>query len=202
MDTARYVLAVVCLVGFPPAIVYWLILHPFVDFWRGVGRTTTYMALAIVFVAVGVAVYLVRAPLLAVEYGTNRSLWIPAALCYAAAVWIQLKIRKQLTFHVLAGAPELEKGGAGGRLLADGLYARVRHPRYTGVILGVAAFALFTNYLAIYALVPASALGLGLIVRLEERELAERFGEEYERYRARVPMFIPRGLRTPGSPPP
>lgn len=192
MDTARYVVAVICLVGFPPAIIYWFILHPLVDFWRRLGRTATYVVLAIVFVAVGVAVYLVREPLLVVDYGTNRMLWIPAAVCYAATVWIQLRIRKQLTFKVLSGAPELEKGGAGGTLLREGLYARVRHPRYAGVILGLLAFALFTNYLTIYLLVPLSALALALLVRLEERELADRFGEEYERYRARVPMFIPR----------
>ena len=192
MDSVRYVLAVACLVGFPPAIVYWFVLHPFVDFWRSVGRTRTYIVLALVFVAVGVAVYLVSGPLLAVEYGTNRWLWIPAAVCYGATVWIQLRIRKQLTFRVLVGVPELEKGGTGGTLLADGLYGRVRHPRYAGVILGLLAFALFTNYLAMYALVPLTALGLALIVRLEEPELAERFGEEYERYRARVPMFVPR----------
>jgi protein-S-isoprenylcysteine O-methyltransferase Ste14 len=192
MDTARYVLAVICLVGFPPAIIYWLILHPFIDFWRSVGRSATYVVLAIVFIGVGVAAYLVRDPLLAVDYGTNRWLWIPAAACYGVTVWIQMRIRKQLTFRVLAGAPELEKGGKGGTLLAEGLYARMRHPRYTGVILGVSAFALFTNYLAVYLLIPISALGLALIVRLEERELAERFGEEYARYRARVPMFFPR----------
>lgn len=192
MDKARYVVAVLCLVGFPPAIVYWFILHPFVDVWRGLGRTVTYIVLAIVFVAVGVAVYLVRDPLLGVDYGTNPWLWIPAALLYVATVWIQLRIRKQLTFRVLAGVPELEKGGKGGTLLADGLYARMRHPRYTGVILGVSAFALFANYLGTYLLIPICALGLALLVRLEERELAERFGEEYARYRARVPMFFPR----------
>lgn len=192
MDTVRYVLAVACLVGFPPAIIYWFVLHPFVDFWRSVGRTGTYIVLALVFVAVGAAVYLLRGPLLAVEYGTNPWLWIPAAVFYAATVWINLRIRKQITFRVLAGVPELEKGGTGGTLLADGLYGRVRHPRYTGVILGLSAFALFTNYLAVYLLVPLSAVGLALLVRLEERELAERFGEEHARYRARVPMFLPR----------
>jgi protein-S-isoprenylcysteine O-methyltransferase Ste14 len=31
-----------------------------------------------------------------------------------------------------------------------------------------------------------------VIVRLEERELHDRFGAEYDAYRARVPRFIPR----------
>ena len=192
MDTARYVLAVAGIVGLPPAIVYWLILHPFVGFWRKAGKTVTYVTLTIVFIAVGGAVYLVRDPILAVDYGTNRWLWIPAILCYLATVWIQIRIRRQLTFRVLAGVPELDEDGKGGTLLMDGLYARIRHPRYTAVIVGMLAFAFFTNYLAMYVLVPVSAFGLALIVRVEERELEARFGEEYRQYRARVPMFIPR----------
>lgn len=155
----------------------------------------TYLVLALMFIAVGVAIYLVRDPLLAVDYGTNRWLWIPSVLCYGATVWIQIRIRKQLTFRVLAGVPELDEDGKGGTLLAEGLYGRMRHPRYTAVILGLLSFAFFTNYLGMYLLVPLSAVGLWLIVRLEERELAERFGEEYARYRARVPALFPR----PGS---
>jgi len=37
-----------------------------------------------------------------------------------------------------------------------------------------------------------------LIVQLEERELRERFGTEYEAYCRRVPRFVPvRGRRPP-----
>ncbi len=56
----------------------------------------------------------------------------------------------------------------------------------------VVSTALFSNYLALYLMVPVGAAGLWLIVRLEERELVERFGDEYEMYRDRVPMFLPR----------
>ena len=50
------------------------------------------------------------------------------------------------------------------------------------------------HLLAFYCtlLLPIGAAGLVLIVRLEERELVERFGDEYETYRERVPMFVPR----------
>jgi protein-S-isoprenylcysteine O-methyltransferase Ste14 len=38
---------------------------------------------------------------------------------------------------------------------------------------------------------------LWLVVILEERELAERYGREYEQYQREVPMLIPRiGSRT------
>ena len=74
----------------------------------------------------------------------------------------------------------------------EGVYTRVRHPRYVAVLLALISVALFSNYLALYAMAPVGAAGLYLIVRLEERELVERFGDEYETYRDRVPMFVPR----------
>lgn len=192
MDTARYLFALLAIVSMPAAILYWFILHPFVGFWRRVGKTVTFVTLAIAFIAIGVTVYLVRNPILAVDYGTNRWLWMPAIVCYGVSVWISIRIRSQLTFRVLSGVPELDADGKGGTLLKEGLYARVRHPRYTAVIVGTLAFAFFTNYLAMYLLVPVTVLGLALIVRLEERELEARFGDEYRQYRARVPMFFPR----------
>jgi protein-S-isoprenylcysteine O-methyltransferase Ste14 len=92
----------------------------------------------------------------------------------------------------MAGAPELDADGRGGELLTDGVYARIRHPRYVAVTLGVIAWALFTNFLGMYLLIPISVAGLLLIASIEERELVRRFGEEYAAYRSRVPMFIPR----------
>ena len=192
MDTVRYDLAIVALISLPPAIVYWFIVHPFIDVWRRVGKVTTYSLLAVVFVSFAYWLFTLRATLLAEEYGTNWLLWVPALLCYGFAGWISMRIRRQLTFTVLAGVPELEEDGKGGKLMHEGLYAQVRHPRYVAITLGMLGWALFTNYLAMYVLVPITAIGLAAIVGFEERELTRRFGPEYEEYRRRVPMFIPR----------
>ncbi len=192
MDTARYVVAVICWVAFPPALLYWYLLHPFVGFWRRLGKAGTFTVLGILFVATAVFFYLIREPFLATEYGTTSWLWVPGVALYLAAGVIERHVRKHLKFRILAGAPELDGDGRGGKLLTEGVYSRVRHPRYLSAVLGLAGLALFANYLWIYLVVPLVGLGLYGIVRLEERELTRRFGEEYERYRARVPMFLPR----------
>lgn len=192
MDAVRYWCALLSVISIPPAIIYWFVVHPFVDVWRRVGKATTFSLLFVMFVGIMYWIWTLREPLLATEYGTDAKLWLPAALCYGLAIWIQIRIKKQLTFRVLSGVPELDPDGKGGTLLTEGLYARVRHPRYVAVLLGIIAWALFTNYLAVYALIPVSTLGLVLVVTMEERELARRFGEEYLAYRSRVPMFIPR----------
>ena len=196
MDRVRYILAVIGLVSIPPAVLYWFIVHPFVDVWRRVGKPATYAMLFVVFATSGYALWLARDPLLAVDYGTNPWLWAPGLVFFLGALGIQTKIRRQLTFKVLAGVPELDADGKGGELLDTGLYARVRHPRYLALTLGQIAWAFFTNYLVMYALIPVIGLGLAGIAWFEERELEARFGQAYVEYRRRVPMIIPRLRKT------
>jgi len=192
VDTARYVVAVITIVTVPSAILFWLVVHPYVRLWRRLGPPLSYTVLVVLTVGVAAGVYLLREPILSVDFGTNYLLVALSAPIYGAAVWLSLRIRRHLTFRTFVGVPELSARSDGGRLLTEGVYARVRHPRYVAVLLGLISVALFSNYLALYVLVPVGTAGLYLIVRLEERELVERFGDEYETYRERVPMFVPR----------
>ncbi|MDH3369164.1 MAG: isoprenylcysteine carboxylmethyltransferase family protein, partial [Gemmatimonadota bacterium] len=92
---------------------------------------------------------------------------------------------------ILSGIPELRKGDPG-RLLTEGIYARLRHPRYVEVILGVISYALVANYLGGYVVVLVTVASMVPLVLLEERELRDRFGDAYDEYARRVPRFIPR----------
>jgi protein-S-isoprenylcysteine O-methyltransferase Ste14 len=96
----------------------------------------------------------------------------------------------------LVGLPELSpaaqrKDG----LIQDGIYGVVRHPRYLSAGVAVTAHALFINYEGMYILIALLApVGYAMIV-IEERELVDRFGEEYRRYQRAVPRFVPRWRR-------
>jgi protein-S-isoprenylcysteine O-methyltransferase Ste14 len=109
-------------------------------------------------------------------------------------VVLGLQRRRYLTMRLLSGIPELRDDGPG-RLLTQGVYARIRHPRYVEVLLGVAAYALVANYLGGYVVVIATVTAMFPLVILEERELRDRFGAEYDEYARRVPRFIPRRRR-------
>lgn len=83
------------------------------------------------------------------------------------------------------------------RLVVSGPYARVRNPMVTGVF-GV----LFGLGLALHSMgvaliwTPAYVLVHWIeLKRVEEPELARRFGASYVEYRKRVPMFVPRLTR-------
>jgi protein-S-isoprenylcysteine O-methyltransferase Ste14 len=192
MNTVRYILAVIMLVGVSYAIPYWFIVHPFVRFWRRLGPRLAYSLLTVISLGLGVSAFLLRDRILTVDYGTSIPLIVVGVICYFIAIAIQLRVKRYLKFRILAGVPELESGGKGGTLLQEGIYARVRHPRYVSFMFGMLAIAFFTNYLAMYILIPLSAAALYLVVLLEERELRNRFGGDYVRYSERVPRFIPR----------
>jgi protein-S-isoprenylcysteine O-methyltransferase Ste14 len=192
LEAVRYYLALFGLVSFVPLLAFWLLIHPFVRTWRRLGPGVSYAAVLIVMVVIGVGLFALRGRLLAVEFGTMPVLWLPAVLANLGAIVLEVRTRRQLSLRTLIGLPELAAGTEPGKLLSEGIYARIRHPRYTAGWLGLLALACFTNYLAIYGLLIAYLPVIYAITVLEERELAERFGAAYQRYRERVPRFVPR----------
>lgn len=80
-----------------------------------------------------------------------------------------------------------------GKLMTDGVYARVRHPQYTGLFLivfgeGVVHWPTIVSLAAFPVIVAAYTL----LARKEERQMLDKFGDAYREYQRRVPMFIPR----------
>ena len=117
---------------------------------------------------------------------------LAAVLFYAAAVWIEIRCRKSLTLPTLVGLPEFSPDKRPQELLIEGIYSRIRHPRYIVLILVLIAAALVSNYLAIYLLIPIFAGATWLVTVFEERELVARFGDAYREYQRGVPRLIPR----------
>jgi protein-S-isoprenylcysteine O-methyltransferase Ste14 len=160
------------------------------------GRPLFYTIMTVTSFAVMGGIYSIREPLLSVEYGAKPVLWPLVVLFYGAAIVIEVLSRKYLKPKIRLGVPELAPGGGGGKLLTEGIYSRVRHPRYIALFLGTVAVAFFTNYLAVYIVAVLVAPALYLVVVLEERELRDRFGEQYVEYCRRVPRFLPRRKTT------
>lgn len=192
MDTFRYVLAVMLVVGLPPAIVFWLLVHPLASLWRRIGTGRSYVILTVACVLVGAAVYRFRVQVLGADLGFQWALLLPGLVLYGASAWISVLTRRRLDLKTFVGVPEISGSGERGVLLQEGVYGVVRHPRYLSVIIGTLGFAMFVNYLGAYLMVLVSTLALLLVVVLEERELQARFGDRFEEYRSRVPAFFPR----------
>ena len=87
----------------------------------------------------------------------------------------------------------MERAVRAGRLETCGPFARCRNPMYFGwMCLILPGIAVFTRAWLVF-LSPALALGLFFVLLpREEALLAERFGREYQEYKARVPALLPR----------
>lgn len=190
MDTLRYVFAVLLLVSLPAAILFWLIVHPFIGFWRRVSPATTFAVTFSLMGVLGAILYVFRDELVGRDLGTHWWLFALGLLGYLISAGVDIRVRTHLRLRTLVGVPELR--GEQGELLVDGPYRVVRHPRYFAFLIGVIGWSLMTNYSGTYLLTLLGVPGLYLIAWLEERELIERFGERYREYKQGVPRLIPR----------
>jgi protein-S-isoprenylcysteine O-methyltransferase Ste14 len=170
-----------------PIPVYWLILHPFNSFWRTRIRAAFWFAGLTAWICGGVALWVFRHWLLS----PNTLAWylvVAGFFLIAVEAYLFVRVERELGGKRLVGHAELTGGG---EMFSAGLYARVRHPRYTGMfcaVLGAALIAGTPHLRIVLAVWCPFAL---LAIRLEERELASRFGASYEAYRRRVPAFLP-----------
>jgi protein-S-isoprenylcysteine O-methyltransferase Ste14 len=110
------------------------------------------------------------------------------ALATAGAIWARVTLGEMWSTAARTSEHHM--------LRTTGPYRITRHPIYTAILGMVAATALTQGFGRWAALFVAVAFIVIVKVRDEERLLSSEFPEEYERYRARVPQFIP-GLRRP-----
>jgi protein-S-isoprenylcysteine O-methyltransferase Ste14 len=84
---------------------------------------------------------------------------------------------------------------AGAQLIQHGIYARVRHPLYTSVMLASLGWAFIWQSVASFVAALTLLPFFHAKARHEERWLYERFSA-YADYARRVPRFLPRWGRT------
>ena len=197
IDRVRYFFGVLNLIVLPPGLLFWFVIHPWARWWRTLGLMRTYLVVFSVAVAFGALFFRFREQLLGVNFGVNWILVAIALLLYVLVTWLEIQYWRHLSIATLVGIAELSPAGQSKRrMLQDGIYRVVRHPRYLSAGLAVIANAVFINYSGIYILI-FLLMPLGYVMTVfEERELIDHFGEEYRKYQRKVPRFIPRWRKT------
>lgn len=101
-------------------------------------------------------------------------------------------------FVLLASAWKvLYRAQKGKELATAGLYGRVRHPQYVGFITIMLGFLFQWPTFLTLAMFPILVTMYVKLARREEREVLAEFGDEYARYAAATPAFLPRLRLTP-----
>jgi len=176
----------------PPLFLYWLLIHPFVNFWRGKGIGLTYLIILSVIIAGMIGLFSLRHFLMETDYGTNYLLMTLGVVLLIIAGSLRVKLHKHLDIRTLLGFPEIAPDRFPRPLITEGIYARMRHPRYVQLLIALIGYALIANYLAAYLAVALWVPGIHLIAILEEKELRAHFGNAYDEYCRKVPRFVPK----------
>ncbi len=80
-------------------------------------------------------------------------------------------------------------------LVTDGVYARIRHPQYAGLLLFTLGWLLHWPTLLTLLLWPVLAVAYVRLARREDEALRTRFGDAYAAYARATPRFVPRLLK-------
>jgi len=190
-NSVPYYLALLTLITVPSTLIAWVLLHSLVSFWRRLGSTMAMIIVTSSTILVMLVMYLVRDPLLHVRFGVRWPLACVSVILMACSSYINILVYRQAPKSMAFGLSEISTDDPG-KLVEDGVYSRIRHPRFVAMTLAVAAMALLTNYLAVYVLWGVYVVMIFVIAVLEERELTVRFGTKYIEYTKRVPRFVPR----------
>jgi len=192
VNALRYFLALVMVVSLPALFLYWLLIHPFVNFWRVKGIGATYGIVLFIILTAMLGLFSMRHFLLNIDFGTNYMLLGLGVLCLVLSGCMRFAIQRRLTIKTLLGFPEIAPERFSRKLITEGIYGRMRHPRYVQFLFALAGYAFIANYLALYFVVALWLPGIYIIVLLEEKELRDHFGGAYDEYCRKVPRFIPK----------
>lgn len=81
-----------------------------------------------------------------------------------------------------------------GRLVVTGVYSTVRHPQYAGFILVLVGFLVQWPTIITLVMFPFLIYVYYKLAKKEEKEMIEKFGDEYLEYMKRTGTFVPRIL--------
>jgi protein-S-isoprenylcysteine O-methyltransferase Ste14 len=109
--------------------------------------------------------------------------WLIAAAGLLFAVWARRHLGRNWSGTVTLKLDH--------ELIVTGPYALVRHPIYTGLLLGFSGSALAVGEWRGLVAVLIVILGLWRKLRVEERGMRQLFGDAYRRYESRVSALIP-----------
>ncbi len=126
-------------------------------------------------------------------YGFVLPLWV-RVLGLLGIVVAALTLR--ISGRMLKKFGQPEEWGWTTKLVTHGIYSCVRHPHHFGIglfvtSLGLLLGGLFTFLLLTFTIWVSVIL---FLIKVEEPEAREKFGEEYEEYKRRVPMILPNPL--------
>lgn len=175
------ILAFLTILVWPVVPLFWIPVHGLSRFFKRIGLFT-YLMPPLTWMPIAYIVFKYREELIGFRYELPFVINLTGLILIIIGTFLHLWTGKLLGLWGLMGIPEVSKR-LEGRLVTEGPFRIVRHPTYLAHTVLFLGIFLLTEVLTIAILTVADLIIVGIIIiPLEERELAERFGEDYRRY--------------------
>ena len=170
---------------------FWLTIHPLIARWRNAGRRA-YFALLPLWFGYALTAFAIGWRFRHVHLYTSWLAWVPASLFLLMGFALYQAAGQGFGRARAIGLAELEPSNYTQQLATGGIRAKVRHPLYLAHFCELFGWMLGTGSLAVAGMLAFAAITGAIMIRKEDDELEQRFGEAFRSYRARVSAFLPR----------
>jgi protein-S-isoprenylcysteine O-methyltransferase Ste14 len=185
------ILAIVTIMIWPVVPLFWIPVHCLSKVFKRLG-VFTYIMPMVTWPPIAYIIYLNRDLLLQFKIQMPFIVHLIGFVLLILGGILQIWTGLLLGILGLMGLPEVSKK-VEGRLITEGPFSIVRHPTYLAHTLMFSGVFFITEVLAVGVITILDMLIINfLVIPLEEKELIERFGEQYRDYMKRVrSRFLP-----------
>lgn len=186
-------LSLAAFVYYPSIPIILILAHSLISFWRRLGGQSYYFFISFFFILDTAALFLIwrfRENIFGWRF-YDHPLALSGLFLILIGVIIGLLSIRALSFRVLMGLPEIKVDQEKTPLATTGIYKYLRHPRYLEFILELTGITFLSGLGANFILWGFFIAMMLLAIKLEEKELIKRFGQEYLDYMKKTPKFWP-----------
>lgn len=184
-------LALITIILWPVIPLFWIPVHYASKIFKNFGLFT-YLMSFIIWLPLAYFIYKNRNIFLQSKIDVAVGLPIVGIVFLAIGMLLHIWTARILGLWGIIGVPEISDK-IKGRLVTEGPFSTIRHPTYLAHTLMFSGIFLITGVIAVGIITVFDLLVVNLlIIPLEEKELLNRFGEEYKFYKEKVPSrFFP-----------
>lgn len=184
-------LALITIIFWPVIPLFWIPVHGFSRILKRLGLIT-YLLPLVTWLPLAYLLFSIKNFLLQFKVELPFILSISGTPLLVLGILLHIWTGKLLGLWGLIGLPEVYTR-IKGKLVTEGPFSVVRHPTYFAHTLIFSGVFLITRVVSVGIITIIDIFLIHMfIIPLEEKELLNRFGEEYRLYRERVSIFFPR----------
>jgi protein-S-isoprenylcysteine O-methyltransferase Ste14 len=185
------ILAIVTILFWALVPLFWIPVHGFSGFFKKLG-IFTYVTPAITWLPVAALIYMNRDFLLIYRIDLPDFARWTGWIVFTMGMLLQIWTIRLLRVWGIMGLPEVINM-AQSRIITAGPFSVVRHPTYLSHTIMYAGVFLITGAISLGVITLLDIVIVNtVVIPLEDKELVERFGNEYTKYKKQVPAFFPR----------